>query len=63
MPGLLAIGFERFGGEVGGVDSEPAMIEDRFESFVEGMGVFDAVTIGRAIHWLDPELASSLLAG
>ena len=57
----MAIGFEWFGGELIGVDPEPAIIEGRFESLVEGMGVFDAVTIGRAILWLDPEPALKTL--
>jgi SAM-dependent methyltransferase len=70
-PGLLAIGFAPFCGEVVGVDPEPAMIEaareavaragvvvhlieGRFEDVGGSLGAFDVVTIGRAIHWLDP---------
>jgi SAM-dependent methyltransferase len=29
-------------------------IEGRFEDKAAGLGAFDVVTIGRAIHWLDP---------
>ena len=32
-------------------------IEGRFEDIAASLGVFDIVTIGRAIHWLDPEPA------
>jgi SAM-dependent methyltransferase len=77
-PGLLAIGFAPFCGEVLGVDPEPAMveaarsaaeragvaagfIEGRFEDKAATLGAFDVVTIGRAIHWLDPELARKAL--
>ena len=77
-PGLLAIGFARYCGEVVGVDPEPAMveaaraaarragvtasfIEGRFEDKAAGLGAFDAVTIGRAIHRLDPNLARDAL--
>ena len=73
-PGILAIGFAPYCGEVVGVDPEPAMveaarsaarragvaasfIEGRFEDKAAGLGAFDVVTIGRAIHWLDPRLA------
>ena len=30
-------------------------VEGRFEDKAAGIGGFDVVTIGRAIHWLDPE--------
>jgi SAM-dependent methyltransferase len=77
-PGLLAIGFAPFCGEVVGVDPEPAMIEaarlaaelarvavrlieGRFEALPKSIGGFDVVTIGRAIHWLDPEPAFATL--
>jgi hypothetical protein len=33
------------------------LIEGRFEDVASKLGVFDIVTIGRAIHWLDPEPA------
>jgi len=36
-------------------------IEGRFEDKAPSLGAFDAVTIGRAIHWLDPELAPEAL--
>jgi SAM-dependent methyltransferase len=36
-------------------------IEDRFEDIAASLGVFDVVTIGRAIHWLDPEPARAAL--
>ena len=71
-PGLLAIGFAAFVGEIVGVDPEPAMIEaarqaaeragvalrlvvGRAESLPEDIGTFDVVTIGRALHWMDPD--------
>ena len=75
-PGILAIGFARFCGEVVGVDPEPAMIaaareaadragvaarfiDGRFEDLPDELprdtAPFDIVTIGRAIHWLDPQ--------
>jgi SAM-dependent methyltransferase len=77
-PGILAIGFRPYCGEVLGVDPEPAMveaaraaaaragvaatfIEGRFEDAAASLGVFDIVTIGRAIHWLDPAPAGAAL--
>ena len=77
-PGILAIGFAPYCGEVLGVDPEPAMveaaraaasragvaatfIEGRFEDAAASLGVFDVVTIGRAIHWLDPAPARAAL--
>jgi SAM-dependent methyltransferase len=36
-------------------------VEGRFEDKAAGLGAFDAVTIGRAIHWLDPKLAREAL--
>jgi SAM-dependent methyltransferase len=36
-------------------------IEGRFEDVAASLGVFDVVTIGRAIHWLDPKLARAAL--
>ncbi|HEY1781840.1 MAG TPA: class I SAM-dependent methyltransferase [Roseiarcus sp.] len=36
-------------------------IEGRFEDVAPRLGVFDIVTIGRAIHWLDPEPARAAL--
>jgi hypothetical protein len=36
-------------------------IEGRFEDVAETLGAFDIVTIGRAIHWLDPEPAQAAL--
>jgi SAM-dependent methyltransferase len=77
-PGILAIGFAPYCGEVLGVDPEPAMveaaraaasragvastfIEGRFEDAAASLGVFDIVTIGRAIHWLDPAPARAAL--
>lgn len=70
-PGLLALGFAPFVGEVVGVDPEPAMIkaaceaanrsgvtlrliEGRAENMPMEIGTFDVVTIGRALHWMDP---------
>jgi SAM-dependent methyltransferase len=36
-------------------------IEGRFEDLAAGLGAFDVVTIGRAIHWLDPGPARTAL--
>jgi SAM-dependent methyltransferase len=36
-------------------------IEGRFEDAAASLGVFDVVTIGRAIHWLDPGPARAAL--
>jgi SAM-dependent methyltransferase len=77
-PGILAIGFAPYCGEVVGVDPEPGMveaaraaaararvavrfIEGRFEDVAAKLGEFDVVTVGRAIHWLDPEPARAAL--
>jgi SAM-dependent methyltransferase len=35
-------------------DVAAIFIEGRFEDKAAGLGAFDVVTIGRAIHWLDP---------
>lgn len=37
-------------------------VEGRFESVAAKLGAFDIVTIGRAIHWLEPEPARAELA-
>ncbi len=79
-PGLLALGFAPFVGEVIGVDPEPAMIaaaraaadragvrlrliEGKAESLPANIGVFDIVTIGRALHWMEPEPTRAVLNG
>jgi SAM-dependent methyltransferase len=36
-------------------------IEGRFEDVAASLGAFDVVTIGRAIHWLDPKPARAAL--
>ena len=36
-------------------------IDGRFEDLAAGLGAFDVVTIGRAIHWLDPGPARTAL--
>jgi SAM-dependent methyltransferase len=36
-------------------------IEGRFENVAAKLGAFDIVTIGRAIHWLEPESARAAL--
>lgn len=36
-------------------------IEGRFEDKAAGLGAFDVVTIGRAIHWLEPQPAQLAL--
>ena len=38
-----------------------SFIEGRFEDIAPNLGAFDIVTIGRAIHWLDPEPARAAL--
>ncbi len=38
-----------------------SFIEGRFEEVAANLGAFDIVTIGRAIHWLDPEPAQAAL--
>ena len=40
---------------------EARFIEGRFEDAAAKLGAFDLVTIGRAIHWLDPEPAQAAL--
>ena len=45
---------EREGGAV-------RLVEGRLEDLAESLGTFGAVTIGRAIHWLDPEPARNAL--
>ena len=35
-----------------------SFIEGRFEDSAAKLGAFDVVSIGRAIHWLDPEPAA-----
>lgn len=76
-PGLLAIGFAPFVGEVTALDPEASMIaaaraaaaEARVNiSFVHEKleqfsvpSTFDLITIGRALHWLDRETALPVL--
>jgi ubiquinone/menaquinone biosynthesis C-methylase UbiE len=76
-PGLLALGFAPFVRSVAGVDPEPAMIaaareeeaasaaldliEGRAEDLPAGLGPFDVVTIGRALHWMTPAPTLALL--
>jgi len=76
-PGLLAIGFARFVGRCTGLDPEAAMIEaastaakeagvrltlhlGRLEDF-RAEQIFDILTIGRALHWLDRGVALQVL--
>jgi SAM-dependent methyltransferase len=76
-PGLLALGFAPYVGEVTAVDPEPAMlaaarnavarsghkvrlIEGRAEDLPDGVGRFDVVTIGRALHWIDQSALAAL---
>jgi SAM-dependent methyltransferase len=42
-------------------DAAVRFIEGRFEDVAGKLGAFDIVTIGRAIHWLDPEPAQAAL--
>ncbi len=76
-PGLLAIGFAPFVGEVTALDPEPAMMaaaraaaaEAHVEvSFVHGRleqfstpTTYDIVAIGRALHWLDRQRSLPML--
>jgi SAM-dependent methyltransferase len=76
-PGPLAIGFAPFVGSCAGLDPEPAMIEaaraaaeaagvrltlhpGRIEDF-PACQIFDIVTLGRALHWLDRDAALETL--
>jgi SAM-dependent methyltransferase len=70
-PGLLAIGFAPYCASLVGVDPEPAMLAAAKEAaesagvvlaLIEAtaetlpdLGHFDVVTIGRALHWMEPE--------
>ncbi len=71
-PGILAIGFAPYCRQVVGIDPEAAMIDAAREAaaragvaleLIQGrfeelsLGAFEVVTIGRALHWLDPEPA------
>src|ERR1700733_12199170 len=56
-PGMVEAA--RAAAERGGVAVR--FIEGRFEDVAASLGAFDIVTIGRAIHWLDPELAQAAL--
>lgn len=77
-PGLLALGFAAYAGRVVGVDPEPNMLaaaraaaarakadvtfmEGRAEDLPDTIG-FDVVTIGRALHWMDPSELGPLFA-
>lgn len=79
-PGVLALGFAPFCGELTGVDPEPAMIaaarqaaqragvalrliEGRVEALPPDIGSFDVVTIGRALHWMEPAATRGALEG
>jgi SAM-dependent methyltransferase len=42
-------------------DAVARFIEGRFEDVAGKLGAFDIVTIGRAIHWLDPEPGQATL--
>jgi SAM-dependent methyltransferase len=76
-PGPLAIGFAPFVGSCAGLDPEPDMIKaarataeaagvrltlhpGRIEDFPAGQ-IFDIVTLGRALHWLDRDAALETL--
>lgn len=79
-PGVLALGFAPFCGDLTGVDPEPAMIaaarqaarragvalrlvEGRVEDLPRDIGSFDVVTIGRALHWMEPAATRDALEG
>ena len=76
-PGPLAIGFAPFEGRCAGLDPEPDMIKaarataeaagvrltlhpGRIEDFPAGQ-IFDIVTLGRALHWLDRDATLQVL--
>jgi SAM-dependent methyltransferase len=56
-PGMVEAA--RAAAERGGVAVR--FIEGRFENGAASLGAFDIVTIGRAIHWLDPKPARAAL--
>jgi SAM-dependent methyltransferase len=56
-PGMVEAA--RTAAERGGVAVR--FIEGRFENGAASLGAFDIVTIGRAIHWLDPKPARAAL--
>ncbi len=77
-PGVLALGFAPWVGELLGVDPEPAMlaaaraaadragvslqlVEGRAEDVPNDIGRFDIVTVGRALHWMDPAPVRAVL--
>ena len=77
-PGILALGFAPWVGELVGVDPEPAMlvaarsaadragvplrlIEGPAEDLPDDVGLFGIVTIGRALHWMDPAPTRAVL--
>jgi ubiquinone/menaquinone biosynthesis C-methylase UbiE len=69
-PGLLALGFAPYVHRLVGVDPEPAMlaqkialtlIEGHAETLPAGLGLFDLVTIGRALHWMEREATLTTL--
>jgi ubiquinone/menaquinone biosynthesis C-methylase UbiE len=41
--------------------TELPLLAGRAEDLPEGIGPFDLVTIGRALHWMDPEATSAVL--
>ncbi len=76
-PGLLTLGFAPYVGECVGIDPEPGMLQaaqaasqkaganvtflnSRLEDF-PSVQQFNVITIGRALHWLDRELALAKL--
>jgi SAM-dependent methyltransferase len=52
-PGLLAIGFAPYAGQV---------TEGRAEDLPAEAGPFDVVTVGRSLHWIDRTVLGSLFA-
>jgi SAM-dependent methyltransferase len=76
-PGLLALGFAPYVGDITGVDPEPGMlaaarqaarragqdfklIEGKAEALPADIGQFDVITIGRALHWMEPGATAEL---
>jgi SAM-dependent methyltransferase len=56
-PGMVAAAREA----AEGAGAAATFIEGRFEDTAPNLGAFDIVTIGRAIHWLDPQPAHAVL--
>jgi SAM-dependent methyltransferase len=60
-PGIIALGFASYVSRIVGVDPEPAMLEAARQTLAADVGTYNVVTIGRALHWLEPEATAALL--